>query len=208
MNMTQLFLDELDREAARTRRVLENVPAGHDDWKPHDKSMPFGRLAGLVASMPSWVTLILEQDELDLTPPGGGRFQPPATSQLVETLDGHVEKGRASLSKTNDTFLLTTNWRLRAGGQVVLERSAPHRPSRHAEPSRPSSRPADGVPAVVESARSGSLRPVRRRPAIPVTCPALFWSSGCSRLLRYGSHRRRRRGTTRSMATSPIWGGS
>jgi uncharacterized damage-inducible protein DinB len=120
MNLTQLFLDELDREAARTRRVLENVPAGHDDWKPHDKSMPFGRLAGLVASMPSWVTLILEQDELDLTPPGGGRFQPPATSQLVETLDGHVEKGRASLSKTNDTFLLTTNWRLRAGGQVVL----------------------------------------------------------------------------------------
>ncbi len=31
-----------------------------------------------------------------------------------------MEKGRASLSKTNDTFLLTTNWRLRAGGQVVL----------------------------------------------------------------------------------------
>ncbi len=208
MNMTQLFLDELDREAARTRRVLENVPAGHDDWKPHDKSMPFGRLAGLVASMPSWVTLILEQDELDLTPPGGGRFQPPATSQLVETLDGHVEKGRASLSKTERH--LPADHQLaaacrRPGG---LERSAPHRPSRHAEPSRPSSRPADGVPAVVESARSGSLRPVRRRPAIPVTCPARFWSSGCSRLLRYGSHRRRRRGTTRSMATSPIWGGS
>jgi uncharacterized damage-inducible protein DinB len=120
MNLTQLFLDELDREAARTRRVLENVPSGHDDWKPHDKSMPFGRLAGLVASMPSWVSLILEQDELDLTPPGGGRFQPPATNQLVETLDGHVEKGRASLSKTSDTFLLTTSWRLRAGGQVVL----------------------------------------------------------------------------------------
>jgi uncharacterized damage-inducible protein DinB len=121
MNLTQLFLDELDREAARTRRVIERVPAGHDDWKPHDKSMAFGRLAGLVASMPSWVSLVIDQDELDLTPaPGKGQFQLPATSQLVEALDGHVAKGRAALSKTSDEYLLTTKWNLRAGGQVVL----------------------------------------------------------------------------------------
>jgi uncharacterized damage-inducible protein DinB len=121
MNLTQLFLDELDREAVRTRRVIERVPAGHDDWKPHDKSMAFGRLAGLVASMPSWVSLVIDQDELDLTPPPGkGQFQLPATSQLVEALDGHVAKGRAALSKTSDEYLLTTKWNLRAGGQVVL----------------------------------------------------------------------------------------
>jgi hypothetical protein len=53
MNLTQLFLAELDREAPRTRRALEHVPLGRDDWKPHPKSMPLGRLAGLVASMPS-----------------------------------------------------------------------------------------------------------------------------------------------------------
>jgi uncharacterized damage-inducible protein DinB len=121
MNLTQLFLDELDREAARTRRVIERVPVGHDEWKPHDKSMAFGRLAGLVASMPSWVSLVIDQDELDLTPPPGkGQFQLPATSQLVEALDGHVAKGRAALSKTSDEYLLTTKWNLRAGGQVVL----------------------------------------------------------------------------------------
>jgi uncharacterized damage-inducible protein DinB len=124
INLTQLFLEELDREAARTRRVIERVPVGHDEWKPHDKSMPLARLAGLVASMPSWVTLVLEQDELDLTPPpGASQYQQPSTSQLVETLDGHVVKARTSLSKTNDDFLLTTNWRLRAGGQVVLNDS-------------------------------------------------------------------------------------
>jgi uncharacterized damage-inducible protein DinB len=121
MKLTQLFLDELDREAARTRRVLERVPIGHDDWKPHDKSMAFGRLAGLVASMPSWVSLVIEQDELDLTPPPGqGQFQMPATSQLVEALEGHIGKGRAALSSTNDDYLLTTKWNLRAGGQIVL----------------------------------------------------------------------------------------
>src|SRR3979409_688490 len=116
MKLTQLFLDDLDREAPRTRRALEHVPSGRDDWAPHPKSMPLGRLAGLVASMPSWVTMIIEQDELDLTPPPGqGQYRQRSTDTLGETLDTHVRKARESLSKTNDDFLLTTTWRLRAG---------------------------------------------------------------------------------------------
>jgi len=122
MNLTQLFLDELDREAPRTRRALEQVPTGRDDWKPHLKSMPLGRLAGLVASMPSWIPLIIEQEELDINPPAGrGQYQQPSTDQLVDTLDKHVAKARESLSKTNDNFLLTTKWRLLAGGKTVME---------------------------------------------------------------------------------------
>jgi uncharacterized damage-inducible protein DinB len=122
MKLTELFLAELDREAVRTRRALEQVPLGRDDWKPHPKSMPLGRLAGLVASMPSWISLIIEQDELNLTPPPGqGQYQQPATDKLLETLDGQVAKARAALSKTNDEFLLTTNWRLLAGGKIALE---------------------------------------------------------------------------------------
>src|SRR5438067_672467 len=153
MNLTQLFLDELDREAARTRRALENVPTGRDDWKPHPKSMPLARLAGLVASMPSWVTLIIEQDELDLTPPPGrGQYQPPATDQLVETLDKHVAKARESLSNTNDGFLLTTNWRLRAGGQIVMDAA---------------SRPVVGSSRI----RIGVSRTIARAIAIRRRCP-------------------------------------
>src|SRR5688500_3916853 len=122
MKMTELFLAELDREAPRTRRALENVPRGRDDWKPHDKSMPMKSLAGLVAAMMSWVTLIIDQDELDLTPPPGkGQYQPPVMDKLVETHDTHLAKARESLTKTTDEYLLTTNWRLRAGGQVVLD---------------------------------------------------------------------------------------
>jgi uncharacterized damage-inducible protein DinB len=122
MQLTHLFLAELDREAARTRRALEHVPAGRDDWKPHPKSMPLGRLAGLVAAMPSWVPLIIEQNELDLTPPPGqGQYQQPSMDKLVEILDGHVAKARQALTKTSDDFLLTTNWKLRAGGKMVME---------------------------------------------------------------------------------------
>jgi uncharacterized damage-inducible protein DinB len=122
MKLTELFLAELDREAPRTQRALQQVPQGRDDWKPHDKSMPLARLAGLVASMPSWVTLIIEQDELDLTPPPGkGQWQQPAVDKLSEIHDGHIAKARESLAHANDEFLMSTNWRLRAGGRVVME---------------------------------------------------------------------------------------
>jgi uncharacterized damage-inducible protein DinB len=122
MKLTEQFLAELDREAPRTRRTLENVPTGRDDWAPHAKSMPLARLAGLVATMPSWISLVIDQDELDLTPPpDAGQYQQPATDTLTEVHDASVAKGRASLSKTSDDFLLSTTWRLRAGGQVVME---------------------------------------------------------------------------------------
>jgi uncharacterized damage-inducible protein DinB len=121
MKLTEQFLAQLAREAPRTRRVLQNVPTNHDEWKPHDKSMPLIRLAGLVASMPSWISLIIDQEELDLTPPpGAGQYQQPSAGSLVTTLDSQVGKGRASLESTNDEYLLTTKWRLKAGGAVVM----------------------------------------------------------------------------------------
>ena len=56
--------------------------------------MPLGRLAGLVAGMPSWMSLIIEQDELNLTPPPGqGRVPKPATDRLVTVHDATCRKG-------------------------------------------------------------------------------------------------------------------
>lgn len=72
MKLSDLLADEIEREGALTRRAIERVPEGRDDWKPHEKSMPLGRLAMLVASMPSWIAMMLQQDEFDLNPPGGG----------------------------------------------------------------------------------------------------------------------------------------
>jgi uncharacterized damage-inducible protein DinB len=122
MTLTQMFLEQLDREAPRTRSAVESVPAGHDDWKPHAKSMPLLRLAGLVASMPSWISLVLNKDELDLNPPGGqGQYQQPSAGMLVQTLEKAVSDARASLSATSDHVLLTTNWKLLVSGKVVSE---------------------------------------------------------------------------------------
>jgi len=40
MQLTKFLLDELDRETPFTRRLLERVPDGLFERKPHEKSMP------------------------------------------------------------------------------------------------------------------------------------------------------------------------
>jgi DinB family len=53
--------------------------------------------------------------------PGQDTYQQPATDARVAVHDANVQKGREALSRTADEFLMTTNWRLLAGGQVVLD---------------------------------------------------------------------------------------
>jgi hypothetical protein len=65
MDVNEFLLRMFDQESARSRLVLERVPCGHDDWKPHDKSMAFGYLANLIATMPSWIMMQLMREELD-----------------------------------------------------------------------------------------------------------------------------------------------
>lgn len=123
MELTALFLEELDREVDRSRRALEQVPAGKNDWKPHDKSMAFGYLANMVATIPTWITMIIKQDELDIAPKGGSQYRPQplnTSDEYVQALDKAATDARAALRDTNEEFL-KTKWRLLAGGQVAME---------------------------------------------------------------------------------------
>jgi len=109
-------LSEFDKEMASTRRLLERVPDEKGEWKPHEKSFPLGHLAQLVAGMPDWFPLILDQSELDLSGGSGYSFQP--TSVLLEQFDAGVEKARDALSRvTGDD--LDAPWALKMGDQVL-----------------------------------------------------------------------------------------
>ena len=121
--MTDFFLAQLEREAVGTRRALERVPEAQPDWKPHEKSMPLGYLSTLVATMPSWIAMAVMQDELDLKPPGGGGFKPPATDtnqKLLKAFEDAVAAARGALANTTDEHLATP-WRLLVAGQTVME---------------------------------------------------------------------------------------
>ena len=120
MKLTELYVAQLEREAPRSLRALEAVPEGKDDWKPHPKSMALGPLSRLVATMPSWIQMIIGMDELDL---GSGGAPPASATTRAELRAMHeksVADALAALRGTNDDFLKTP-WRLRAGGKVVME---------------------------------------------------------------------------------------
>ena len=123
MKLTDFFLAQVEREAVGTRRALERVPEGRPDWKPHEKSMPFGYLSSLVATMPGWIAMAVSQDELDLNPPGGSKYKAPATDtnpKLLQAFEDSVAAARGALANTTDEHL-ATRWRLLVAGQVVME---------------------------------------------------------------------------------------
>jgi uncharacterized damage-inducible protein DinB len=119
MDTTARYLGQLDREVERTRRVLQQVPEGHDDWRPHPKSMSFGQLVGMVASMPSWLALILEQDELDLAPPTPRHRPPPLHTrrEWLEALETSAQQARDALERAT-VEQLASPWTLKAAGVV------------------------------------------------------------------------------------------
>ncbi|SRR6266851_3869965 len=120
MKMTETLLAQFEREAPGTRRALERVPEGKNDWKPHPKSMVLGSLAGLVARMPSWFELIVAENELDLT--RADRPTPSKTNgELLKIYDKALEGGRKALSQTTDDHLMK-NWRLLWGEKVLDDR--------------------------------------------------------------------------------------
>ena len=76
MKLTDLFLADLEREVPATRRVLERVPDGSYDWKPHPKSMPMGYLSTLVATMPAWIDTMVTR-RARLRPEGRPEYKAP-----------------------------------------------------------------------------------------------------------------------------------
>ena len=121
MELKKFFLEQLEAEAAASRKALERVPEGHDDWKPHEKSMQLGYLAALVADMPGWVTLMLDRDQLNLDDPSSEVFRTKKAAtkdDLLAKADGNVAAARAALEATTEEHL-HGHWGFSMGGKVI-----------------------------------------------------------------------------------------
>jgi uncharacterized damage-inducible protein DinB len=104
----ELLIPEFAAEMASTRHVLEAVPDGRFDWKPHEKSMSMGRLAGHVASIPSWLTDALRQGHIEVAPdraPENVKFRPASSQEMLERFDAWVAEAQAELAASNDAAL-------------------------------------------------------------------------------------------------------
>src|SRR5882762_8496522 len=58
-----LLFPDLDSEIATTRRMLERVPNGNNDWRPHVKSRTLGELATHLAQLPGFGLTMCTRDE-------------------------------------------------------------------------------------------------------------------------------------------------
>lgn len=122
MAIKDALLTEFDMEMTKTRKCLERVPEDKLGWKPHEKSMPLGRLASHLADLPNYGTFTLTQDSLDVAPPGG---EPRKTAQystrqaLLDAFDRNVAEARSQIEKASDEDLRKP-WSLLKGGQTIF----------------------------------------------------------------------------------------
>jgi uncharacterized damage-inducible protein DinB len=109
---------DLEAELATTRRVLERVPDEHWDWKPHEKSMTLGRLAGHLAELPYLAVSVMQEDVFDVAT----RQRPPSPASREEVLRA-FDQGVAALAAAVDAAPADAwgqTWTLQAAGKVFI----------------------------------------------------------------------------------------
>ena len=125
MDFQQELIAEYDREIAKTRKMLEAIPADVDfTYKPHPKSMSLGRLAGhLAETAGEWATTTFTTDKLEFPPDHKfGAYIPASTEALLERFD----KETAEAKKAFAAFApekWDENWKFIAGGQAWIDES-------------------------------------------------------------------------------------
>jgi uncharacterized damage-inducible protein DinB len=123
MELKTFFLQQLERETAASRKVLERVPQGRNSWKPHERSMEMGYLAALVASMPGWISMMIETEELNFDKPESQRFRATAqnsTADLLKLADESKAQAETALKNTNEGHLAKP-WKFVMGGKALNE---------------------------------------------------------------------------------------
>jgi uncharacterized damage-inducible protein DinB len=118
---TPLLFPDVESELSTTRRMLERVPDGKDDWRPHPKSRSLGELATHLAQLPGFGIMQLTQDEFD------GANRPPAPKvantaerlKLFDQVSGEFKRQLQQLTWDR----ARAPWSLKIQGRTVL--SAP-----------------------------------------------------------------------------------
>lgn len=120
MTISEALLPEFDHEIANTRRTLERVPADKADYKPHEKSMPMGRLASHLTELTGFGLMVLTTPQFDFS---AGSYKPlpfESADRLLKVLENEAAKVRAALANTPDEAW-QQNWKLLLQGKTIFE---------------------------------------------------------------------------------------
>jgi uncharacterized damage-inducible protein DinB len=115
-----LLFPDLDAEISTTRRMLERVPNGKEDWRPHPRSRTLGDLSTHVAQLPGFGIMMLTTDGYDGL--AGRRPEPKLSSsaERVKLFDELSAQMKGILQQLTWERARST-WTLRLGDKIVFE---------------------------------------------------------------------------------------
>lgn len=117
MSIAATLVQELEREAVTTRRVLERVPDAQLGWTPHARSRTLGQLAMHIATSPVGVVTLASANPAEI--PGFGDITPNTTAEVLSTFDASVADASRVLGTMSDEALAEM-WRVHANGVEVM----------------------------------------------------------------------------------------
>lgn len=97
MSIKTGYIAHLKSESISTKKMLERVPMDNPDWKPHEKSMPIGRLATHIAENLAWISTIINNDEYDFLVNKFSTYVAGSTEELLTILQTSTDQALQSL---------------------------------------------------------------------------------------------------------------
>jgi uncharacterized damage-inducible protein DinB len=97
--------------------MLERVPSGNDDWRPHTKSRTLGELATHVAQLPGFALMMATRDEFDALAPRPPEPTFANSTQRVKMFD-EVSAQLKGILKQMTWDQARSTWTMRGGDRI------------------------------------------------------------------------------------------
>lgn len=117
MRMADSLIQELEQEAASTRRVLDRIPEAKLAWKPHAKSWSLGQLGLHVAQIPGSVAELARRSLTEL--PVFQQAQPATKREILDAHEKGIKAAKSALAGWSDQDM-AQEWSMSVGGETKM----------------------------------------------------------------------------------------
>ena len=121
LDVLHSMLAEYRHESGLTRQVLMATPDDHLEFRPVESAHTIAWNAGHLADIPSWMSVVLEEDSFDVAPPNEPPHESPQIDRVAEAVKRFDENTQQAVSVMErfDPQRLNDLWTLQAGGQPI-----------------------------------------------------------------------------------------
>jgi uncharacterized damage-inducible protein DinB len=117
--MLEALIEEFEREAESTRKLLHAVPAKYIGYKPSPISWTMGELAQHIATIYYWYVGTLTKNVYDMSEDTMERGSPDDIHATRDLFEKNVEKARQALKSIKEEDL-QDQWTMKVGDRTVL----------------------------------------------------------------------------------------